>query len=274
MRFDCHLHTPLCGHAYGEPEDFIHAALELDIQLLTVTCHIPLSDPEYGARGIRMKLSEVDAYFAWIEEARKLGEPYGIEVLRGIEAEVAPDPSIDAEMDAFLKAHSFDFVLGSLHHQLPVWQDWFEANGKLTDEAIVQAYFSELARGACSGRYHSMAHPDVIRLYGTLSRRFKPEDHKEAIQVALDQIAESGVCLEVNTSGRIKGDFIAHPDPLILDWAVERGIPLTMGSDSHAPNMIGQYFDESLDLLKQKGFKAVHYFKAGKRLAVDIDSLV
>ncbi len=273
MRFDCHLHTPLCGHSYGEPEDFIHAALELDIRLLTVTCHIPLSDAEYGARGIRMRQDEVDQYFEWIQTARKLGEAYGIEVLRGIEAEVAPDPKIDAEMDVFLQAHQFDFVLGSLHHQLPAWQDWFEANGKITDAEIVEAYFNELARGACSGRYHSMAHPDVIRLYGSLAKRFHPEEHQEAIQRALDRIAESGVCLEVNTSGRIKGDFIAHPDPLILDWVAERGIPLTLGSDSHAPNMIGQYFDESLDLLKKKGFKQMHYFREGKRIAVDIDSM-
>lgn len=273
MRFDCHIHTPLCGHSFGEPEDFIHAAVELDIQLLTVTCHIPVSDRDYGAGGIRMRRDQVDEYFQWIEQARSFAKSHNIEVLQGIEAEVAPDPEIDREMDEFLQAYPFDFVLGSLHHQLPVWQDWFEKHARISDAEIIEAYFSELARGAESGRYHSMAHPDVIRLYGTLARRFEPQKHAEAICSALDRIARTGVCMEVNTSGRIKGDFIAHPDPLILDWIAERKIPLTIGSDSHSPNMVGQYFDESFDLLTSKGFEKLHYFRGGKAVAVPLSQL-
>ncbi len=262
------MHTPLCGHAFGEPVDYVDAAASRGISLVTFTCHIPMSKHGFGQSGIRMQQFEIPVYRDLVAEAREYGEKIGVEVLYGIEAEVFPDESIMKEMDEILEQENFDFILGSLHHMMPVYQKWFAEHNFDSDAEKVAAYFQTCANGAATGRYHSLSHPDVIRIYGTLKNRFEPTEHEAVIKNFLDAVADCGTCLEINTSGLIKGDFVVHPDPLIMQWALERDIPFTIGSDSHAPDMVGQYFEEVIARFKTMGLDRLHYFKAGKRVEV------
>ena len=269
-RFDCHMHTPLCGHAIGDPIDYVEAAAARGISLITFTCHIPMKDSAFAQEGIRMREADLPHYRALVQEAREHGREIGVEVLYGIEAEIYPDPSVMREMEKLLEAEAFDFVLGSLHHMLPAFRSWMKTQGMNTDEKRVTAYFDCLAEGAASGRYHSLSHPDVIRIYGTLEEMFDPRTHEAAITRFLDAVAAAGTCLEINTSGLIKGDYVVHPDPLIMEWALERKIPFTIGSDAHAPNMVGQHFEETIAEFKERGLDKLHYFRAGQRVAVEI----
>ena len=93
------------------------------------------------------------------------------------------------DMKDFITSESFDFVLGSLHHQLPAFRGWLSENNFNTDAEIIAAYFDCLGKGAQSGIYHSLSHPDVIRIYGTLMRTFNPADHEPAITEFLDVVA-------------------------------------------------------------------------------------
>lgn len=263
--FDCHMHTPLCGHSFGEPEAFVDAAAEGGIDLICFTCHIPMEVDGFGQEGTRMRTDQLPLYRDKVAAAAAYGREQGVEVLCGIEAEIFPEEEPLERMKAFLKRESFDFVLGSLHHMLPRFREWLDRNGHHEDRAIVAAYFRTLAKAAATGRYDSLAHPDVIRIYGTLSEPFDPAAHEEPIQEALDAIAAAGVCLEINTSGRIKGDYIAHPDPLIMKWALERGIPFTIGSDSHTPERVGDGFREVLADARALGLPALHYFRQRRR---------
>ncbi|MEX0331148.1 MAG: histidinol-phosphatase [Puniceicoccaceae bacterium] len=269
-RFDCHMHTPLCGHASGDPEEYVDAAAIRDIRLITFTCHIPMADAAFAQEGIRMTPNEISEYRRIINRARKYGESIGVEVLYGIEAEIHPDEAAMREMDKVLAAEPFDFVLGSLHHMLPAFRDWLAENQYETDAEKIAAYFHCLGEGARSGRYHSLSHPDVIRIYGSLARPFEPEKHEAVISSFLDIVADAGICLEINTSGLIKGDYVVHPDPCIMQWALERDIPFTIGSDSHAPRMVGQFFEEVIADFKPMGLRQLHYFRQGQRIAVPL----
>ena len=114
-----------------------------------------------------------------------------------------------------------------------------------------------------------MSHPDVIRTYGVVSE-FKPAEHEEVIRDFLQAVVDEDICMEVNTSGLTKGDFEVHPDPLILDWASEMGVKLTIGSDSHRPHSVGQFFDTIQPMLRARGFKDLHYFRGRKRIRIDM----
>jgi len=114
-----------------------------------------------------------------------------------------------------------------------------------------------------------MSHPDVIRTYGVVED-FNPAKHEAVIRDFLQTLVNQDVCMEVNTSGLTKGDYEVHPDPLILDWASEMGVKLTIGSDSHRPASVGQFFDEVQPMLRQKGFEDLHYFKARQRQRIDM----
>jgi histidinol-phosphatase (PHP family) len=269
-RFDCHMHTPLCGHAQGDPVEYVDAAARNSISLITFTCHIPMRENRFAQAGIRMHLDDLPRYRDMIEEARVHGASKGVEVLYGIEAEIHPDEEAMQEMQAFIESEPFDFVLGSLHHMLPAFRVWLESNGCTTDAEKIREYFKCLGQGAASGRYHSLSHPDVIRIYSTLESRFEPAEHEAEIKEFLDIVAENGVCLEINTSGLIKGDFVVHPDPLIMEWALARQIPFTIGSDSHTPDRVGMHFEEVIEEFRDLGLKELHYFRKGKRQSVGI----
>ncbi|MGF1530888.1 MAG: histidinol-phosphatase [Puniceicoccaceae bacterium] len=261
MKFDSHMHTPLCGHAIGEPIEYVQAAAEKGIERITFTCHTPMGRPEvFRGEGVRMSESDFATYEEMVGDARRLGEDLGVEVCFGIEAEIFPVESYLEEMRTFLRKTPFDFVLGSLHHQLVGFQDWIEERGLGTDGEIIRAYFEILAAGAESGFYNSLAHPDLIRIYGTVEP-FGPEAYEEEIKTFLDRVQQTGVCLEVNTSGFIKGVFEMHPDPLIVEWARAREIPLSIGSDAHQPAQVGQEFDRAYAVLRAKGYKHLTTFK-------------
>lgn len=270
MLIDTHMHTTLCGHAIGEPEEYVEEAARKGIGLITFTCHVPLEpDAIFGGPGIRMRRKQLDDYRRMVDRARECGEALGVEVLHGIEAEVFPDPEAMARMEEVLREQPFDFVLGSLHHQLEGYRDWLDGQDIFEDREIVRTYFQHLTEGIRSGLYDSIAHPDVIRIYGTVEP-FPPEDYRTEIEAFLDALVENDHCMEVNTSGLIKGVFESHPAPEILDWAANRGVKLTLGSDAHAPEQVGQYFGEVRKMLMDKGFKILHYFKERKRTEVPL----
>lgn len=261
MFADHHMHTPLCGHALGEPEEYVEVAARRGLDRIIFTCHIPLEPDEvFGGPGIRMRPGQLPAYRAAVERARRRGEALGVEVLRGIEAEIFPDADALRRMDAVLAAEDFDFVLGSQHHQLDGYRHYLQAAGLHEDPAIIRFYFAELAEAARSGRYDSLAHPDVIQIYGTVEP-FHPEDYRHEIHAFLDTCAECRQPLEVNTSGWNKGIHQVHPHPVVLSWAAERGIPFTLGSDAHAPDQIAQHFPRARDLLRSLGVEEVLTFR-------------
>lgn len=269
-KFDCHMHTPLCGHAIGDPEEYVDMAADRGISLITFTCHIPMREERFAQQGIRMSHDELPRYRDMVGQARKYGESLGVEVLYGIEAEVHPEEAPMQDMETLLANEPFDFVLGSLHHMLPAFREWLANNEYLTDAEKVAAYFQCLGEGARSGRYDSLSHPDVIRIYGSLEERFQPMEHEAVITEFLDTVADAGICLEINTSGLIKGDYVVHPDPIIMEWALQRDIPFTIGSDSHSPGMVGQFFGEVIPEFSKLGLRKLHYFKQRQRIAVDV----
>ena len=264
MRVDSHMHTPLCGHAFGEPIEYVMMAAEREINLITITCHIPMRWEAFGQAGIRMSSEQLDDYLVLVRDTAEQAKPLGVEVLCGIEAEVYPDEAELEPMDEILATYDFDFVLGSLHAQSRSYIDWLANNKVKTDAMKIDSYFRHLKDGAESGRYDSMSHPDVIRTYGVVDH-FNPAEHEEVIRDFLQAVVVEDICMEVNTSGLTKGDYEVHPDPLILDWASEMGVKLTIGSDSHHPHSVGQFFDVIQPKLRDKGFTDLHYFRGRQR---------
>jgi len=268
---DSHMHTELCGHAQGHPVEYVEMAARLGLTRVTITCHMPLEIPAFGGPRIRMPLERYPEYLELIEAARFRGDEVGVEVLKGIEAEVFPDAPVQKRIGLWLKEQSFDFVLGSLHHHTDAYQSWLRDHGKFSDDDKIKTYFADIADGDRTGLFDSMSHPDVIRIYGTLEGAFMPELYETEIRAAIAAAVEQDICWEVNTSGLLKGDYLAHPDPLILKWGCEMGLKLTMGSDAHLPRSVGHAFRRMISELNQIGFKTIHYFRGRERIEVPIE---
>ncbi len=263
---DCHIHTPLCGHAGGAPEEYVRQAAEKGLRLLCFTCHCPMGDQQgFGGPKIRMTFEQLDDYERMIERARREGEKSGVEVLLGIEAEWFPEEKELVAMDEMLATRPFDYVGGAVHPHLPIYLEWFEQHGINDDRGRIETYLEHLLRAVECGRFDAMTHLDIVRCYGTV-QHFEAAPHEALFRKVLDACARLKLPVEINTSGLHKPKVGAiHPDPLILDWAQDFPLMYIPGSDAHNPGQVAGHYDEAAVILNARGINQFVCFRQRQR---------
>lgn len=262
---DYHTHNRLCKHAEGVPLDYARAAEAAGVPQIAATDHAPTDD----RLGIdhRMALEEFDSYVRWVREAQRLGP---VPVLFGIEADYYR--GCERFLSALLEKYEFDLVLGSVHF-LNYWGHPTEPRG-LADpcdpELIWRLYFERVAELADTRLYDVVAHLD-------LPKRFLPvppvDRLREYALPALDRIAAAGMAIEINTSGTRHLAQEPYPSLQLLEWARERGIGLTFGSDAHRPERVGDEFAAAVKLARQAGFSTSRYYERRRFREVQLPDL-
>jgi histidinol-phosphatase (PHP family) len=257
--FDSHMHTPLCKHAFGEPEEYAERALQRGLAGIIFTCHSPM--PRRFWPSVRMEEAEFDDYVALIERCRRRYEGR-LEVRLGMETDYFP--GFEKWVEALHQRASFHYCLGSVHYQGPEYHDKF--GGSPTD--FRRSYWQNLAASAETGLFDCLAHPDLIKNYQPATWDFSAWEAD--IAAALDRIARTGVCMELNTSGMNKSYPEMNPGPAMLGMMRERGIPVVIGSDSHRAGRVADNFVRALASLQEAGYTEVQVFQNRKRSALAI----
>lgn len=260
LLYESHCHTPLCKHAFGEPDEYAAVALERGFKGITFTCHCPL--PDGFSASVRMAPEQFDDYVAMIGATRErfAGQ---LDVRLGLESDYYPgvEPWL-AELHARVP---LSHVLGSIHYQIP---DYRKRHHPGDPFAFQQVYFEHLAESAETGLFDTLAHPDLIKNEDPDSwdfLRIRP-----FIERALDRIAATGVAMELNTSGVLKVLPEINPSPTMLAMMCERGIPVVIGSDAHVPERVGDGYENALQVLADTGYHEVHYFVDRQRQSLPI----
>jgi histidinol-phosphatase (PHP family) len=261
--YDSHMHTPLCKHARGEPEEYAATAEKRNLKGVIITCHNPGPTPDFSAR-FRMSMNQFDDYVALVERTR---QAWGdrVDVRLGLECDYMP--GLEPFLDNLLNRAEFHHVLGSLHPML----DYYKAaylNGD--DFAFQQLYFEHLAQSAETGLFDTLSHPDLVK--NMFPRTWRIEPLLDDIRRSLDRIAKTGVAMELNTSGLQKSIREMNPNPTMLAEMQQRGIPVVLGSDSHDPFRVAANFEDALDLLEDAGYTHVSFFLNRERQEVSIEN--
>ena len=71
----------------------------------------------------------------------------------------------------------------------------------------------------------------------------------------LDAAKKSGCAIELNTAGLRKDCQEIYPSREILKLAFQSGVPITFGSDAHAPEEVGMNFAEATQLARAVGYR-------------------
>lgn len=254
------MHTPLCKHAYGQPEEYAAVAEQRGLKGIIFTCHNP--GPEGWSTRVRMSLNQFDAYVDMVEQARAVWHGR-IDVRLGLESDYFPG------MEPFLeKLHqraAFNHILGSIHPQLPYYRQEFD-NGSTAK--YFQIYFDNLANAAETGLFDTLSHPDLVK--NVYPQQWHVHQVMDDIKRALDRIAPTNVAMELNTSGLNKKIKEVNPGPEILAEMQQRDIPVVLGSDSHKPERVAADFEMALKMLQEVGYTAVHHYLNRQRQAVPI----
>ena len=134
------MHTPLCRHASGEPEEYARRGLARGLKGVTVTCHSPMPDNWFGA--VRMTPDELSDYVRMVERARGAmgGE---IEVRLGMESDYFP--GMEWWLEELHSLADFHYVLGSVHFFGPEYSARF---GTWNTDLFITTYFKHLAQAA------------------------------------------------------------------------------------------------------------------------------
>lgn len=118
-----------------------------------------------------------------------------------------------------------------------------------------------IGSAAASGLFDTLAHPDLIKKFG-----FRPEGDISALySEAVKKIADSGVCVEINTAGLRVPAAEIYPNIRLLELCCKSRVPVSLGSDAHHPEQVGANFREALELLRTVGYREVVTFTGRKR---------
>ena len=269
MRFDLHTHHIRCGHAEGTIEDYIQAAIRNGLTVIGISDHSPFFGRNEDHPNPHVAMAK-SMFLAYIDEVLTLKAKYAkkIDVLLSMESDFFPDV-----IDAYRKAYQnvpFDYIIGSVHlsNGVSIFNKtrW---NGLNDHEKIKQKedYYRLIQQSAQSGLFQVLGHIDAMKGYYPAFSDIQTPIVDQTLKI----ISECGVAVEVNTSGKTKWSGGWYPSDEMLERAHYYGVKLTLGSDSHTPERVGDDFDRVANKLHEIGYREWYYYKQKQAIAVPLE---
>ena len=184
----------------------------------------------------------------------------------GIEMDFVP--GAEEPTRALLDGRPFDYVIGSVHFIGDGAVDWdrfdvWELEGR-DPERVWGRYFELLADAARSGLFDTLAHPDLVKVWGAGRPRPKG-DLRRFYEPAVAAIAEADIAVEVSTAGLRKPVGELYPARAFAELCVEAGVPFTLSSDAHVPGDIGRDYGEAVEFMRSLGIEEICAFEGRAR---------
>ena len=216
---DTHTHTIASGHAYNTIMEMVQAAAAKGLKALAITDHTK------GVPGHEMKGAPEDIYFRnFVVIPRDI---CGVHLLMGAEVNILNGGSVDLSEKALRRQ---DIVIASIHKQC-YDNEGLEGNTQAVLKIIENPYVDILG------------HPDDSDT---------PMDYERVVAKA----AETGTIIELNeNSYRDPGlRKNCHENQMTyLALCKKWGVPVTIGSDAHFMNVVGQH-EHNEAVLKEANF--------------------
>jgi len=245
---DLHMHTPLCRHATGEPVEYARRALELGFTEIGFADHSPMRQDDFD--DWRMRFDQLGEYVEKVRLAQK--EVPQLTIRLALEVDYLPGQEEWIRQLATL--HPWDYFIGSVHYVSDSWaiDNPFQLSKWKTRDVmeVWSIYFERLTMAAETGLFEIIGHADLPKKFG-----HRPTaDCTPIFEKFLHAVKKHGCALDVNTAGLRKDCREIYPSRHILDLACRAGVPITFGSDAHAPGEIGMNFAEAVQLARDAGY--------------------
>jgi histidinol-phosphatase (PHP family) len=261
---DYHMHTPLCRHAIGEPVEYAAQALKVGLTEIGFTDHSPMWRDDFD--NWRMRLDQLDEYVGKVRRAQREFPQLTIR----LSLEVDYFPAREDWVRDLAARHPWDYLIGSVHYISDSWdidnpEKVSQWRNRPPDE-VWEAYFERLTSAAASGLFEIIGHADLPKKFGFYPQR----DLTPVFRRFLEAAKSTGTAIELNTAGLRKDCKEIYPSRHILKLARETGVPITFGSDAHAPGEVGANLTQAMSLAREVGYTRCLRFDQRKRTEVDI----
>ena len=265
---DYHTHSKYSADGREEPENLCISAINKGLSSLAITDHFECDHDEFESDmlfDIEKRKSEI----LTLKEkySGKLNVIYGVELGQ-------PHSRPDVAKNV-LKKGEFDFVIGSLHNlrKLPDFHyfDYTKVRGDFL-HVLIKKNIKELMEVASFGGIDTLAHITYIHRY------VKAAGNDIDLNVYFDDfdklfgiLIKNNIALEINTSTLWKGYGFSMPSEEIIKHYYECGGRLiTVGSDAHCADNVGECIDKAYDTLKKIGLKTVLTVVNGEKTEIKI----
>lgn len=264
--FDLHIHTLHSPDSKQTVEEVCESAVAKGLQGIAVCDHVDMWFSE--------NLNTPAQICGCLEDVRRARAVYGdrLEILQGVEmAEYLYDPE---NADRILNLGEFDVILGSVHSV--AFEDIDDSYSRIDfsrmpEEKLVRfmkKYFFHISEMIEKTDFDVLSHLTCPLRYinGKYQRALDPLIFKKEILAIFEEIIRKEIPLEINTSGMNSFYNRYMPDTdLIQTYKNMGGKLITLASDAHVPQNIGNAFRETSALLQDMGFESYCTFKKRKR---------
>lgn len=273
MRADYHVHTEFSDDSNYPMEEVIKDAITKGFDELCFTDHVDYGVKKdwdesggmiYRKGGVgepeKMPVANVDypVYYKKFQEMQKL---YGDKISLKFGLEFGMQAHTIEKYEKLFARYPFDFIILSVHEveDKEFWDHGFQ-EGR-TQQEYNERYYEELLY--LVEHYHNysiLGHMDLITRYDD-EGVYPFEKLKPILTKILKAVIADGKGIEVNTSSYRYGLKDLTPSRDILKLYKELGGKIiTIGSDSHKPEHLGAFVDETKEELKALGFEQICTF--------------
>jgi histidinol-phosphatase (PHP family) len=246
---DYHMHTPLCRHATGEPGDYAARAVAIGLTEIGFSDHSPMPRDDFD--DWRMRFNQLDLYVAQVRQAQK--DFPNLTIRLALEVDYLP--GYEDWIRGLAARHPWDYFIGSVHYVSDSWaidnpqkiSEWKKRNA----DEVWKTYFERLTKAAETGFFEIIGHVDLPKKFG----HRPPPDYASLYEKFLNAAKKHHCAIELNTAGLRKDCREIYPSRQILELAFQKGVPITFGSDAHAPGEVGMNFAEAIRLARGAGYQ-------------------
>ncbi len=199
---------------------------------------------------------DYDAYRRDIESARtRWGDRLTIRA--GIEIDY--QGWFEDEIAAWLDAHPFDFVLGSVHYVNRVMLMTPEYNRDRTAESAYDSYFRAVQDSVASGLFDVVAHLEYANRRGLAAwGPYDPQRYRGHLEALFAAMIARDLPLEINTAGLHQGLGVTYPTAeTVALYAQSGGQRISIGSDAHHPDQLAFAYADAARLALANGLTQV-----------------
>ena len=249
-------------------ERYVERAIQAGLTELGFSDHLFMYwlPPERRDPELAMAEWEHDFYIADVERVRSA---YARDITIRLSTEADFIPGYEQELETILRSYDWDYVLGGVHFI----DDWgFDDARYLAGydawniDALYEKYFDLVGESAETGLFDTIAHSDLVKKFG-----HRPSSClDEAYALLASRLARIGVCAEVNTAGLRKPVGEMYPHSRLLSAYQAAGVPVTLGSDAHAPDEVAADFSAAIELIHAAGYANYVRFARRERTNVAI----
>jgi histidinol-phosphatase (PHP family) len=129
---------------------------------------------------------------------------------------------------------------------------------------VWSVYFDRLTMAAETDLFDIIGHADLPKKFGHRPK----QDCTPLYEKFLDAAKKHNCAIELNTAGLRKDCREIYPSRELLQIAFTKGVPITFGSDAHAPEEVGLNFKEALHLAREVGYHERVEFVQRKRKTI------